>query len=380
MPITFVPYTEAWVPAVEAMNERLRAANAPRPYFPTSPVPARLARRGPDDRLYRELFLATEGDAVHGGYALTHQDFYLSPEETASIGAFQLPVSEGAIDRRLAMIGPRLHYDVLSRNALLYTLGIGGTHESFARLLAGARWRLDPVPFFFRVVHGSTFFRNIAHLRTTRWRAAGFDLLAGAQLPGLLLRGFHALRDRGRSWRRGGRRRWGRVSRDDRFGSWADDIFREAREATSLIAVRSAEVLERLYPADDDRFIRLRVRTGDDQDAGWVVLMCNPLRNHRHFGNLRLGSIVDGLARPGSEGRVIRAATDFLQGAGADLIVSNQSHHAWCKAMRDCGYLSGPSNFLFAASPDLVKRLEPYDDKLTRVHMTRGDGDGPIHL
>jgi len=189
------------------------------------------------------------------------------------------------------------------------------------------------------------------------------------------LRGLHALRDRGRAWRREIQ-----VFREKSFGSWADEIFREARDATSLIAVRSCEVLERLYPVDDQRFIRLRVGTGSDETLGWAVVLCNPLRNHRHFGNLRLGSIVDGLARPGSEGRVIRAATDYLQSAGADLIVSNQSHHAWCRAMRQCGYFQGPSNFLFAASPDLVKRLEPYDEKLSRVHMTRGDGDGPIHL
>ena len=61
-----------------------------------------------------------------------------------------------------------------------------------------------------------------------------------------------------------------------------------------------------------------------------------------------------------------------------DLIVSNQLHAAWRKALAGAGFHHGPSNFLFAASPALAARIgDAADDEL---HMNRGDGDGPIHL
>ena len=58
----------------------------------------------------------------------------------------------------------------------------------------------------------------------------------------------------------------------------------------------------------------------------------------------------------------------------------NQSHRAWREALRRCGYLTGPSNYGFAASRALAAALEPWSMHGELIHMTRGDGDGPIHI
>jgi hypothetical protein len=108
--------------------------------------------------------------------------------------------------------------------------------------------------------------------------------------------------------------------------------------------------------------------------------MSNRVVDHRQFGAMQLGSVVDCLALPGEEQTVVTEATRYLRQLGSDLIVTNQLHEAWCGAFRKYGYLSGPSNFVFAASPALAGRLQPFPASVTRVHMTRGDGDGPIHL
>jgi hypothetical protein len=70
----------------------------------------------------------------------------------------------------------------------------------------------------------------------------------------------------------------------------------------------------------------------------------------------------------------------LLRDRGVDLIVSNHLHHAWTKALADAGYLRGPSNFLFVVSPALAALLDPFEASADQMHMTRGDGDGPIHL
>jgi hypothetical protein len=95
---------------------------------------------------------------------------------------------------------------------------------------------------------------------------------------------------------------------------------------------------------------------------------------------MRLGSIVDALAVPGFENAIVAAAIDRLRDERVDLVVSNQSHAALTGAMRRHGFLNGPSNFLFAASPALAGRIGPAAANLGRYHLNRGDGDGPINL
>ena len=58
------------------------------------------------------------------------------------------------------------------------------------------------------------------------------------------------------------------------------------------------------------------------------------------------------------------------------MIVSNQTHDAWCRALENSGFLKGGSNFVFAASKKLGELLQPFDQQKSRMHLTRGDGDG----
>jgi hypothetical protein len=76
----------------------------------------------------------------------------------------------------------------------------------------------------------------------------------------------------------------------------------------------------------------------------------------------------------------VRAARRELERRRVDLIVTNQAHSAWQAALRDEGFLSGPTNFLFAASPQLAQLLAPFETAQNEFHINRGDGDGPIHL
>jgi hypothetical protein len=65
---------------------------------------------------------------------------------------------------------------------------------------------------------------------------------------------------------------------------------------------------------------------------------------------------------------------------GADLVVVNHSHSEWVKAFRSAGFLSGPSNYLLAMTKRLTEMVFSVSDGEERIHVTRGDGDGRIHL
>jgi hypothetical protein len=91
---------------------------------------------------------------------------------------------------------------------------------------------------------------------------------------------------------------------------------------------------------------------------------------------MKVGSIVDCWSAPDHAAAVVRAAVQTLEGRGMDLIVSNQSHAAWCRAFESAGFLQGESNFIFAASKKLSELLRPFEETKSRLHFTRADGDG----
>jgi hypothetical protein len=92
--------------------------------------------------------------------------------------------------------------------------------------------------------------------------------------------------------------------------------------------------------------------------------------------DMTVGSIVDCFALPEDMFVLVRCATSTLEEQGYDLILSNQSHPAWVEAFKAAGYLSGPSNFIFAASKKLAELLTPFETVRQRMHLTRADGDG----
>ncbi|QOJ34754.1 MAG: hypothetical protein HRU82_07270 [Nitrospira sp.] len=357
--------------AVKAFNRRLaRSTTAPR--FPESPIPTWLPSKA-NSSLHQEHYLVHGESGVHGGYILKLQNFMLHSKLTR-IGYFSLPISEGIIDSSHAIVGMLTVKDALRRSPLLFGLGMGGVDQPIAKLLKHLKFNLTPCPFLFRVNHPYRFLRNITFLRKTLPSKALLDALAFTGLGWTALQTIQRFKDF-----RVASSNLTKVERIHEFDSWCNDLWERAYESYSLIAVRDQEVLQTLYPSNDTSFIKLRV-SYNDTVIGWAVLRNTSMKNHRQFGNMQVGSIVDVLAIPGQEGPVVRQATEFLQQAGSDLLISNQLHQFWIRAFRKNGYLQGPSNYMLAVSPQLTSLLSPFDETRSHIHMTRGDGDGPIHL
>lgn len=371
MSISVLPFQPDRAPSVCEFNARMSAGGS-RLRFPES-ADSWLPKR-PGRRLYTDHFLAIEDqETVRGGYILKHQDFWIGGK-TLSIGDFALPISEGTHDRRYAMLGVTLLRDALTRQPRMYSLGMGGFEHPMPRLLKAAGWHMFPVPFFFRVVHGRSFLRNIAHFRRSAWRRFVLDALAFSGLGGLSLAAVRAIRHRATPCDP-----TVQFERVEEFGGWVDDLWSQCRDDYGMAAVRDLATLQILYPPGEPKFLRLRMQRGA-QIIGWAVVLDSQLHNHKHFGSMRLGSIVDCIAQPADAGAVIGIATGWLENRGVDLIVSNQAHRAWCEAFDRAGFMRGPSNYLFAGAPELTELLRKSNITDDAMHWTRGDGDGPIHL
>jgi len=372
---------------VKDFNRRLKAGGLKEFEFPESEIPDWLP---PADgrRIHQELFVAVAEGAVRGGYILKRQDFSFRGE-VCPVGHYHLPLSEGLVDRTYMAVGMKLLTDALRRSAALYALGMGGFDRPLPRMLHAMGWKMLAVPFHFKVTHPFRFLRNIQPLRRSALQRAALD---AAAFPGLgwaglkVLHGWAGRQAEGLPHRlRGGAGGFACDGQGERveivpgFDTWADEIWERCHPMYAMAGARDGAALRILYPTDDPRFTRVAVTSGR-RTVGWAVVLNTAMRNNQYFGDLRVGTIADCFAAPEDAGAVIHAASSVLAAGGVDLMISNQSHEAWCAALRAAGFRAGPSNFIFAASRKLSAMLEPWDASARRIHINRGDGDGPIHL
>lgn len=366
--LTVEPFTTGRLSAVRAFNQRLAAGGAGW-CFPEQPRPDWLPPE-PGSDVYQQLFLLLEGEAVRGAYALKHQAVSLRGE-IRRVGNLYMPLSEGTINRAYSLVGARLFSDAMQRESLLFALGLGGGSAQITGLVRALGWQLYRVPFFFKVIHARRFLRQIRYLRTTPLRARLLDLAAFSGAGWAAATAADALlthRPRGKGPFD--------VEVVDRFGSWVDALWHDCAARYSFVAVRTSAVLNRLYPSTRSGLLRLKVKRAG-KVIGFALVQDEHSLPSESLGEMRVGTVMDGFARPEDAEAVMWLAGRALEDLGVDLIISNQSHPAWGSALRRAGFLEGPSNCLFAADKRLAGLIRTIDPEARELHLNRGDGDWP---
>jgi hypothetical protein len=353
--------------AIRQFNARLAHAGVS---FTFPAAPSELMHPEPDgDAPYQTAYVLGDGSAVRGGYILK-QECIFAGGERLSAGNYQLPLSEGIIERKYAMVGLQLIKDALARQSRLYCLGMGGTARPLPQLLSRLGWAVSEIPFLFRIEHPRTFTREIRWLRQrTRLRV----LVDTAYRTGMLAGMVGLARMRRRVF---GPRVPATVSIDQvqELPSDIDELFSRLRGDYGLLCDRTAAAMRMKLP-QDPKLVRLVLSRSGKLD-GWVVLSLSRLNNHTQFGDMTLGCVVDGLAAIEDVDILVAEACRRLEAGGCDLLVSNQSHPAWISALRRQVFIRGPSNFVLALSPALAAARA----EVSCAHFNRADGDGPINL
>jgi hypothetical protein len=360
------PYSEPLVPAARDFNLRLDQSGTH--HFirlPESATPGMLeSDKGAG--FFQECFVAIDNGAVRGGYILYHQAWSIAGERVA-VGNAMRPISEGVIARAYSLVGVALIQHAMRREPLQFGLGLGGEDEAITRMLSAMRWDIWPVPMYFRVLNGRRFAEEFRPIRTRRALSLAADVAArtGLASAAIQVAGLPA------RWRKRGVE----IERVDRFSGWADNLWQQALHAYSVLEWRDTAVLNDLFAGRPQYFclkISERGRT-----VGWAVLdQMSTIRTK--FGGMQVYTILDCLALPRDAEAVIAAATRYLAGLGADVILSYQTHPAWRKALRRAGFYRRPSTFLFGSATELTRRMRAADATRSSVHLTRGGGDVPV--
>jgi hypothetical protein len=343
MALTLVPYTSPWTAAARAFNERLRAAQAA--------IDFALAHDATETQ-----YLITDGEVVRGGCLAALESGRAGPA-AAEIASVQSPLSEGLFDPRFAGVSPWLVREIARRWPYSYSVGMGALDRPYPRLLQALRWKLLPVPFYFRVLRGGPFLRSMPAVRSrpgARW--AGWLPL----LPTAAFRMLHASRSAGGARRPEGLETVAAFAPAD-TAAWES----QAGQLTFSVS-RAAAVLNQRYRSG---------MTLARFSGGFLVLKTTQFTADRYFGSLRVTTWADGFAEPGREGELVRGAEELARAAGADLLITNQLYAPIQTAIAGRGWLSHASNYLVAWSPALAALADPASS-----HVTRRDGDGLISL
>jgi hypothetical protein len=322
------------------------------------------------DAPYQAAYVLSDASAVRGGYILKSEQVFVG-DQSFSVGNYQLPLSEGIVDRRYAMVGVQLIKDALGRQSRLYCLGMGNMTRPLPRLLSKLGWTVSKVPFLFRVENARNFtteirwLRQRARLRLLLDLARNTGTLAGiVGLTRLYRRVFDFRSPAGVSF-----------TEVPDLPEEIDELFFNVGGDYGLMCDRRAAAMRARLPASDSKLLRMVLRKSG-KVAGWVVVSISQLSSHTQFGNMKLGCIVDGLAAPADVGLLIGEACRRLEKARCDLLVSNQTHPTWIAGLRRRGFFQGPSNFILALSPPLTACRAA----VSSAHFNRADGDGPINL
>ncbi len=365
------------VPALARFNQRLQAGGREEEIPLSAPLPGEARYRPAGFPLFRRTMIAHDGQEVRAAMMLCRHNVYLNGERQEFCWT-KMPISEGIIDLKYSMAIVQIMKKALEENAFLMGLGAGMPDSDGHRFFVRLRWRYQPIPFFFlpfrmdRVMRELRFFKGNSLLRTGA-------LLGAYSGAGLGLNGLLALR----------RRTAPLVSRElagfaaepiERFEAWADGVFADALPDYPVALRSDATALNIVYPPDDHRYVRLRVRKPRaNRDAGWVVVALKQMEENHYFGNLKVGTLVDGFGRAEDVPGLVRAGLAHLASLGADIAVANFSHRSWTRACRLAGMFSGPSNFSVFVSPkgnSILEEAYPLD----HLHVARGHSDGMDNL
>jgi hypothetical protein len=364
MNVKIIPYNEASLEEIKAFNNRLKKGGSTY-RIPEDFKSGRSADSG-NNIVDRECMLALEGSTVRGGYILKHQEFRITQKD-GRLAIMQPPVSEELVESSFRGVGKHLIEDCNNREPILLVTGIRRRGHFGLDFFREMEWPVLEIPFYFKIRSAFGFLRNISYLRDNVFKKIGLDLAALSGLGWLGLKVLNLFK-----YRKTLRIEDSNSEMVDAFGQWADELWKVSRNGYIMSAVRDSRLLNTLYTSSDEHFIRLRV-SFDKNNVGWAVLIAVQLKDHNSYGSMKLGSIVNCLALPGFEEYVIEESTKILKTLDVDLIVTNQSYKSWRRAMNNCGFMQGPSNYFIAMSPQLARLLDPLQKHIDLIHINRAD-------
>ena len=365
MALRITPFLKEHEAAASRFNQRMQEGRAATDFL----LPERAPEMSGTDTLRPVQFVAVDNAGeIHGGMLCVCCPASVNGSVTSALN-LQSVLSEGLVDPRHAMVGAQLVKFAVKQNPYVYVVGMGNEGRPLPRLLRACGWKVRPVPFYFRLLHGGRCFRQLGPLRgRALYRIAG-TAAAATGAASLAARFFHRVAAPARRLAREQN-----VSGSIGWSACPDPLWDAFQRKISFGVLRDAHHAELLYSADGNAEQRVEV-TARGRAVAWFSLYVTRMRDNPYFGNLTVATLADCIGEPDWLAAALAQAAACARGDGADLLITNQQHRVLREACVQAGFRKAESNFLLATSPALSAGIQE-----DTVYVTRRDGDGLIHL
>jgi len=237
------------------------------------------------------------------------------------------------------------------------------------RILTGMKWSHRGVlSEHLRVLDARAVARNV-RLGALQGLGAPARTLAGWGLALLqAARSLHGHHARGKG-------AYGEVREETGFDAGFDTLWHSVRDRFGACVSRDRESLRRRYGGQPERYRVLACREGQ-RLLGYCIVTVKQFSGDLRMGDLKLGTIVDGLFDPASPEvmqSLLTAAMGLFRREGAQAVLCTASHDAVIRALRAHGFLAIPGSLNFALH-DRARSPLP-DVPLSSWHLMRGDSD-----
>ncbi len=300
--VKIVPYTESESGSGAGIQREDVGRKKRRRDFllPDSPPPD---ATGAERAIRIIYYLAMEDDVARGGMVLGDYPAALGGTSITATVCIA-PLSEGIIDPKYSMLGMQFIKFLQSRAKYGFATGMGDPMNPYPRLLRASGWTILRVPCFFRVCRAGRFLRELGVLNSTTGRRILSRVAAGTGLGAVGIAAVHA-----RGWLLPSRKDWS-AETVEQWGPWVDEIWEAVRGSCAFAVARDFRTLVDLYPPET-RLLRYSIRRGG-QAVGWAAAYDTVMQNSKFFGNLRVATILDCVARPEDLAMSMATVSDAL--------------------------------------------------------------------
>jgi hypothetical protein len=355
MAIRIVPYDTATEEPARAFNARLK---------PLPEAPFFLPEHAPQPRestyiRSTQCVALDETDACRGGILTQEHPAWLNGAESTVINV-QSPLSEAIVDPKYAMVGAQLFRFVLKKNPHVFVIGMGGNPESpLPRLLTVMGWRVRHIPFYFHMLRPARCLKELQTFQRSGMRKTVASIASATGLAQVGAKIVH--------WGISPSKEWKKAERPPDF---ADRVWSGFTQRCQFSIVRDSRTLPEWYRPGSEPCTFFH-----QEREGWFSLLIAEMREHHHFGNATVATLVDCLAPEALLPDAVATAIRKAKESGADLLVANFTYGPLQAACRAAGMRNGPSNCLLATSKALSEGMTD-----EQTYISRRDGDGLIHL
>lgn len=357
-------YKDSYKSLIADFNNRLEEGGAIEGVHRFPLGPDDLDFSDPDALVNQEIFVILVDGLVRGAIILKHQEYQINGSVVDFID-IQHPLTEAVINKKYSRLSLYL-LGKFSKFDYVHGLGMGGLDGPLPQIMKLLKYELIELPFLFYALNIGALVKVVLKRKGIRsgliLSLISKPLSVLSVLPQVIGKGILAAKTRNLS-----------IEPLDVFTEQDDVLWDDIKDDYSLIAVKNSRNLNVVYANKKFKFKKYRVFEGDKY-IGWFSVLITKFEDDKYFLDSKVCTILDVVSHQKHWVDMIRMIKVLCLDNACDMIIHSNLNAPFISVLKQHMFIQGPSNFAFAM------KLKDTEIDLSKMWITRIDGDGPINL